>query len=84
MRKIVASKMTKIGQLVYVKWIDINNEGCTWGPTSHLVGEKTEDLLKSCLRMRVDEKEVAEKKKIYASLGLRSFQYPAYTGFKSA
>lgn len=62
--------MTKTGQLFYVKWIDINNQGSTWEPASHLVGEKAEALLELYLKMRANEKEAAEKKKADALAGL--------------
>jgi hypothetical protein len=55
--QISADRMTKIDQLFYVKWIDINNQGYTWKPASHLVGEKADALLESYLKMRANEKD---------------------------
>ena len=61
--------MTKNGQLFYVKWIDINNQGSTWEPKAHLIGEKAEGLLEAYLSKRAEEHQAAEKKKADALAG---------------
>ena len=68
-RQILADKMTKNVQLFYVKWIDINNQGNTWEPKAHLIGEKAEGLVEAYLAKRAEEHEVAEKKKADALAG---------------
>ena len=61
--QIKADKSTKNGQLYYVKWIGINNLGCTWESKEHFVGADAEEKLKEYIHSREVEAEKAEKRR---------------------
>ncbi len=44
-----------------MKWIGINNLGCTWEPKEHFVGADAEEKLKQYINSREVEAENAEK-----------------------
>ncbi len=58
-----ADKSTKNGQLYYIKWIGINNLGCTWEPKSHFVGTAVEAKLKDYIHLKEVEVEKSEKRR---------------------
>ena len=61
--QIKADKSTKNEHLYYVKWIGINNLGCTWEPRSHFVGTAAETKLKEYTDKKEVEAEKAEKRR---------------------
>jgi hypothetical protein len=67
--QINADKSKKNGQLYYVKWIGINNMGCTWEPKSHFVGTAAETKLKEYTHKKEVEVEKAEKRREDILLG---------------
>ncbi len=44
-----------------MKWIGINNLGCTWEPKKHFVGADAEKKLKEYINSKKVETEKAEK-----------------------
>ncbi len=60
---IKADKSTKNGQLYFIKWVGINNLGCTWEPKEHLVGIAAELKLAEYIKKKEEEAAKAEKRK---------------------
>ena len=60
--QIKADKSTKNGQLFYVKWLGINNPGCTWEPKAHFVGSAAESKLTDYIHLKEVEAQKSEKR----------------------
>ena len=61
--QIEADKSTKNGQLYFIKWVGINNLGCTWEPKEHLVGIAAELKLTEYIKKKEEEAAKAEIRK---------------------
>ena len=61
--QIKADKSTKNGQLYFIKWVGINNLGCTWEPKEHLVGSAAELKLAEYIKKKEEEAAKAEIRK---------------------
>ncbi len=61
--QIKAGKSTKNGQLYFIKWIGINNLGCTWEPMEHIVGSAAELKLAEYIKKKGEEAAKADKRK---------------------
>ena len=46
-----------------MKWIGINNLGCTWEPKEHFVGADAEEILKEYIHSKEAESEKTEKRR---------------------
>ena len=58
--QIKADKSTKNGLLYYVKWLGINNLGCTWEPKAHFVGLVAESKLTDYIHLKEVEAQKSE------------------------
>jgi len=56
-------KLSKRFSFFRVKWIGINKQGCTWEPRDHVIGEKSESILKLYLVKKEARLLAAEKHK---------------------
>ena len=67
-----------------MKWLGINNLGCTWEPKSHFVGSAAESKLSDYIHLKEVEAEKSEKKRadILAGklIGSCSRVLPAFQG----
>ena len=59
----LADKSTKKGPLYHVKWMGINNQGCTWEPTAHLIGEIAEKILSDYLAKKEADRAAADQRR---------------------
>ena len=54
----MADKIVKIVQIFRVKWVAFNNQGSTWEPAKHLIGENAKSIL---------DRYLADKAAIFAA-----------------